>query len=138
MACYGDLLQGKKPAAPTALDFGDYAVWQDAQRKTPEYESHRAYWKQQLQDLEVAPLPDAWQAAATTEESTIQSMVLPRSPTDAIATVGAATPFDIFPRGAGGVWTIAADPPIPSRHHFGVSHEREGPVGNWRTLSAHS
>ena len=87
MACYGDLLQGKEPAAPTALDFGDYAVWLDAQRKTPEYESHRAYWKQQLQDLEVAPLPDAWQAAATTEESTIQSMVLPRSLTDAIATV---------------------------------------------------
>ena len=87
MACYGDVLQGKEPVAPTALDFGDYAVWLDAQRKTPEYESHRVYWKQQLQDLEVAPLPDAWHAAATAKESTIQSMLLPRSLTDAIATV---------------------------------------------------
>ncbi|MGA8290422.1 MAG: condensation domain-containing protein [Acidobacteriaceae bacterium] len=87
MACYGDVLQGKEPVAPTALDFGDYAVWLDAQRKTPEYESHRVYWKQQLQDLEVAPLPDAWHAAATAKESTIQSMMLPRSLTDAIATV---------------------------------------------------
>ena len=88
MACYGDLLQGNEPAARTALDYGDYAVWLDTQRKTPEYESHRAYWKQQLQGLEVAPLPDAWRAAATTTEaSTIHSVLLPRSLTDAIATV---------------------------------------------------
>ncbi|MGB8478111.1 MAG: condensation domain-containing protein [Acidobacteriaceae bacterium] len=88
MGCYGDLLQGKEPAARTALDYGDYAVWLDAQRKTPEYETHRAYWKRQLQGLEVAPLPDAWRAAAaTTEASTIQSVLLPRSLTDAIAIV---------------------------------------------------
>ena len=88
MACYGELLQGKEPAVRTTLDFGDYAVWLDAQRKTPEYESHRAYWKQQLQGLEVAPLPDTWHAAAsTTEASTIQSVLLPRSLTDATATV---------------------------------------------------
>ena len=87
MACYGELLQGKEPSAQTGLDFGDYAVWLDAQRKTPEYESHRAYWKQQLQGLEVAPLPKAWQATAKTETSTIHSMLLPRSLTDAIAAV---------------------------------------------------
>ncbi len=88
MGCYGELLQGKEPAARTALDYGDYAVWLDAQRKSPEYESHRAYWKCQLQGLEVAPLPAAWQAeAATPEASTIQSLLLPRSLTDAIATV---------------------------------------------------
>ncbi len=88
MACYGDLLQGKEPAASTALDYGDYAVWLDAQRKTPEYETHRAYWKHQLQGLDVAPLPDAWRAAAgTTEASTIQSLLLPRALTDAIVTV---------------------------------------------------
>lgn len=88
MACYGELLQGKEPATRTALDYGDYAVWLDAQRKTPEYESHRAYWKRQLQGLEVAPLPDAWQAdAATKKGSTIQSVLLPRSLTDAIASV---------------------------------------------------
>ncbi len=88
MACYGELLQGKDPASSTALDYGDYAVWLDAQRKTPEYESHREYWKGQLQGLEVAPLPDAWRAAAaTTEASTIQSLLLSRSLTDSIATV---------------------------------------------------
>ncbi|HTU50733.1 MAG TPA: condensation domain-containing protein [Acidobacteriaceae bacterium] len=88
MACYGELLQGKEPAASNGLDYGDYAVWLDAQRKTPEYEAHRVYWKQQLQGLEVAPLPNAWHAdAATTEDSTIQSILLPRSLTDAIATL---------------------------------------------------
>lgn len=88
MARYGDLLQGKESAARTALDYGDYAVWLDSQRKTPEYESHRAYWKQQLQGLEVASLPDAWQAdRTTTESSTIQSVLLPRSLTDGVATV---------------------------------------------------
>jgi len=88
MACYGGLLQGKEIAARDGLDYGDYAVWLDAQRKTPEYESHRAYWRRQLEGLDVTPLPDAWRAvAAKTENSTIHSMLLPRSLTDAIATV---------------------------------------------------
>ena len=88
MACYGDLLQGKVPAVRTGLDYGDYAVWLDAQRKTPEYESHRAYWKQQLEGLEVASLPDPWQVdRATTEAAAIESLLLPRPLTDAIATV---------------------------------------------------
>jgi thioesterase domain-containing protein/non-ribosomal peptide synthetase component F/NRPS condensation-like uncharacterized protein len=88
MGCYGELLHGKEPAANTALDYGDYAVWLDAQRKTPEYESHRAYWKRQLQGLEVASLPETWHAErATAEASMIQSMLLPRALTDAVATV---------------------------------------------------
>jgi thioesterase domain-containing protein/non-ribosomal peptide synthetase component F/NRPS condensation-like uncharacterized protein len=88
MACYGELLQGREPAARTALDYGDYAVWLDAQRKTPEYEAHRAYWKQQLQGLEVSPLPDGWRASTkATEGSTIQSVLLPRSLTDPISAV---------------------------------------------------
>lgn len=88
MACYGALLQGNEPPAHTALDYGDYAVWLDAQRKTPEYEAHRAYWKQQLEGLEVSKLPESWRAAETTTgASTIQSVVLPRALTDPIAAV---------------------------------------------------
>jgi thioesterase domain-containing protein/non-ribosomal peptide synthetase component F len=88
MACYGELLLGKEPAARTALDYGDYAVWLDTQRKTPEYEAHRAYWKQQLQGLEVSALPDSWRdSASSAEASTIQSVLLPRSLTDPISAV---------------------------------------------------
>ncbi len=88
MDCYGDLLLGTEPEARTALDYGDYAVWLDAQRKTPEYEAHRNYWKQQLQDLRVPALPGSWRSSATTTEaSAIQSVVLPRSLTDPISAV---------------------------------------------------
>ena len=88
MACYGDLLQAKEPAAPGSLDYGDYAVWLDAQRKTPEYETHRTYWKQQLRGLVVSGLPEQWHAANTdAADATIQSVLLPRSLTDAIATM---------------------------------------------------
>jgi thioesterase domain-containing protein/non-ribosomal peptide synthetase component F len=88
MGCYGELLLGKEPAVRTALDYGDYAVWLDAQRKTPEYDAHRTYWKRQLEGLQVPALPESWHAAATTTEaSTIQSVVLPRSLTDPISVV---------------------------------------------------
>jgi thioesterase domain-containing protein/non-ribosomal peptide synthetase component F len=88
MACYGELLAGTEPAAPTSLDYGDYAVWLDAQRKTPEYEAHRTYWKQQLQGLQLQALPDAWRAtAAMAKVSTIQSVLLPRSLTEMISGV---------------------------------------------------
>ena len=57
MDCYGELSQGREPAARTSLDYGDYAVWLDAQRKTPEYEAHRSYWKQQAAGLSGARSP---------------------------------------------------------------------------------
>lgn len=88
MDCYGELLLGRTPAARTSLDYGDYAVWLDAQRKTPEYEAHRSYWKQQLQGLKVPELPSSWRNSETaTEASTIQSILLPRSLTDPILAV---------------------------------------------------
>ncbi|MES2221039.1 MAG: condensation domain-containing protein, partial [Acidobacteriota bacterium] len=88
MDCYGTLLLGAEPAPRTSLDYGDYAVWLDAQRKTPEYEAHRDYWKQHFRGLKVAKLPEAWRTEGIGEEgAAIQSMVLPRSLTDAIATV---------------------------------------------------
>ncbi len=88
MECYGALLLEEEPTPRTSLDYGDYAVWLDAQRKTSEYEAHRDYWKQHLQGLEVASLPEGWRTEATREEgAAIQSVVLPRSLTDAIATV---------------------------------------------------
>ena len=85
MDCYGELLKGREPAARTSLDYGDYAVWLDAQRKTPEYEAHRNYWKQQLQGLQLPALPVSWRnSEATAEASSIQSILLPRALTDPI------------------------------------------------------
>lgn len=85
MDCYGELLYGREPAARTSLDYGDYAVWLDAQRKTPEYEAHRSYWKQQLQGLHVPRLPASWRSSETTAEtSAIQSILLSRTLTDPI------------------------------------------------------
>lgn len=88
MDCYGELLHGRGPAARTSLDYGDYAVWLDAQRKTPEYEAHRTYWKQQLYGLGIPPLPASWHNSQTTAEaSAIQSILLPRTLTDPIQSI---------------------------------------------------
>ena len=88
MDCYGELLHGSEPAVRDSLDYGDYAVWLDAQRKTPEYEAHRSYWKQRLQGLRVPALPAAWRNSESTgDAAAIQSVLLPRTLTDSILSI---------------------------------------------------
>ncbi len=88
MDCYGELSQGREPAVRASLDYGDYAVWLDAQRKTAEYEAHRSYWKQRIQRLQVSSLPAAWRAAGTPDDvSALQSIVLPRTLTDPLLSI---------------------------------------------------
>ena len=86
MNCYGELLAGREPAARNSLDYGDYAVWLDAQRQTPEYEAHRSYWKQYLSDFKVSGLPDFWRNSGVSEDApVIHSILLSRTLTDSIA-----------------------------------------------------
>lgn len=88
MDCYGELSHGREPATRNSLDYGDYAVWLDAQRKTAEYETHRSYWKQRMQGLRVSDLPDEWHASDTSGGSpALQSIVLPRDLTDSLLAI---------------------------------------------------
>ncbi len=84
---YSDILRGPEPAKDS-LDYGDYAVWLDAQRHTPEYEVYRGHWKRRLRDWTVPPLPTSWRnEIPATAEPEIQSMLLPRRLTDSLAAI---------------------------------------------------
>ena len=88
MDCYGELLEGREPAARDSLDYGDYAVWLDAQRKTAEYEAHRSYWTRRLHGIHVPALPAAWRNSKSRGDSAaIQSVLLPRALTDSIVAI---------------------------------------------------
>lgn len=88
MQCYGELSAGRGPQASNALDFGDYAVWLESERNTPDYEAHRNYWKRQLRVWKKAALPEHWRNPEPSRtDAAIQSVLLPRNLTDRIAAV---------------------------------------------------
>lgn len=88
MHCYGELLAGREPEPRNTLEYADYAVWLAAQRRTPAYEAHRNYWKQQLRGLKVPELPLFWRNLEPgAAPSVIHSTLLPRNLTDRITTV---------------------------------------------------
>ncbi len=88
MDYYGELLSGREPASKNSLDYGDYAVWLDTQRRTPEYEAHRSYWKRRLRGTKVPALPISWRnQEPALAASAIHSTLLPRKLTDRLGAI---------------------------------------------------
>lgn len=88
MQCYGKLAEGRIPDSENSLDFGDYAVWLESARHSPEYEEHRRFWKRELRSWKNAGLPQHWRSSESSEATAaIQSVLLPRQLTDRIATL---------------------------------------------------
>ncbi len=88
MHFYGELLAGREPAPTNSLDYGDYAVWLDQQRRTPEYEVHRSYWKRRLRGFRIPELPLSWRNPdSEPAASVIHSRLLPRALTDRLTAV---------------------------------------------------
>jgi len=85
MECYKSIVFGNAAPTQEMLDFGDYAVWLDAQRRTQEYEEHRTYWRQQLAGLTVASLPVAWRNSDVEAAPAIVSRLLPRQLTSSMS-----------------------------------------------------
>lgn len=83
MEIYGSIHEGGEPAARNSLDYGDYAVWLDQQRHSPEYEAHRSYWKRRLRHIVVPELPPTWQNLRSSPAApSIHSTLLPRALTN--------------------------------------------------------
>lgn len=88
MECYGRLSCGQQPPPRNALDYADYAVWLDAQRRTPEYEEHRNYWGTHLRRSQAQRLPASWRNQESgSGRPEILSTLLPRELTDALASM---------------------------------------------------
>ncbi len=88
MECYGRLSAGQQPVLRNALDYADYAVWLDAQRRTPEYEEHRNYWAKHLRRSQAQSLPASWcNQESGSGSPEILSTLLPRELTDALASM---------------------------------------------------
>jgi thioesterase domain-containing protein/non-ribosomal peptide synthetase component F len=88
MHCYGELRAGREPEPTNTLEYADYAVWLATQRRTPEYEAHRNYWKQQLRGLKAAELPRFWRNPDLgAPPPVIHSTLLPRALTDRLTAI---------------------------------------------------
>ncbi len=88
MDIYGDLLAGRESAPGNSLDYGDYAVWLDEQRRTPEYEAHRSYWKRRLREFRIPELPPSWRNPDSEPTApVIHSRLLSRALTDRLTAV---------------------------------------------------
>ncbi len=77
LAAYSDPVAARHAAIDEPLQFADYAIWLEERRQSAEYHALASYW---LRTLEGAPSIEPGPAAGA---SPIESLVLPRSLTDA-------------------------------------------------------
>lgn len=88
MSRYGASISSGEAASSSTLDVGDYAVWLQQHRETPEYAAHKSYWQKKLDGMQLPELPGAWRAPAEAASiPTIDSMLLPRTLTDKLGSV---------------------------------------------------
>jgi non-ribosomal peptide synthetase component F len=101
-AIYAAFLQGKpSPLPDLAIQFADYADWQQAQLEADDFASQRDYWRRKLAgDLPGLDLPlDRPRLASPTISANIRSRLLPPELARAAKALGAgenASPFMIF------------------------------------------
>jgi non-ribosomal peptide synthetase component F/thioesterase domain-containing protein len=70
------------------IQYGDFAVWQREQSQGAVVQNELAYWKQQLKDLPLLEFPtDRPRPSFPTYNSTITSMLLPVTLTDAVRNI---------------------------------------------------
>lgn len=76
---YTAYFRGLEPRmAPPAIQYGDYAIWQQDRLQDPRVQDELAYWKDQLAQLPVVELPtDHPRSANPTYNSEIVSKLLP-------------------------------------------------------------
>lgn len=87
MRTYGELLSGQNIDVEGSLDYGDYAVWLDAFRRTPAYQSQRDYWKRRLHAAKPAPLPASWRNSDPSACAVLHSRLLPSHLTDRLGEI---------------------------------------------------
>lgn len=97
---YTAYCRGLEPRmAPLAIQYGDYAIWQQNRLQDPQVQDELVYWKDQLARLPVAQLPtDHPRSANPTYNSEIVSELLPVELTNSleeIASQEGATYFQI-------------------------------------------
>lgn len=73
------------PADPQSLDYGDYAVWLEQQRSSAAYARDGAFWKRRLSRWPAAGLPITWACPEPGAQPAIESCLLSRALTDALA-----------------------------------------------------
>ncbi len=82
LAAYADATGS---SATQSLDYSDYSVWLEEQRQSASYARDGTFWKRRLSHWSTARLPITWASAEAEKQPSIQSSVLSRSLTDALA-----------------------------------------------------
>lgn len=138
MRAYEERLAGRTVTSENSLDYGDYAVWLDAERRTPKYEVHRQYWSRQLRSIRSMPLPASWRnREPLPAHSVLQSRLLPRRLTERLGEVAqrhgatffhaALTAFALQLRGEQESPEVTLGTPVSGRDQA----ELEGVVGTF-------
>ena len=91
-------LSGAGPLPELALQYGDYAEWQQAWLQSDALEVATSYWMRQLADLPYVTVPPDTAAGESRGAGAIASILLPRSVTDGMAAAAVqagCTPFAV-------------------------------------------
>ncbi len=127
-------LSGAPPQPDLPLQYGDYAEWQQAWLRSEALATARSYWTAHLADLPYVTVPPD-RPAEERGEGAINSVLLPRDLTDAMAKMAAlhgCTPFAVALAALGRMLqarTGAADIPIGTQIAGRTEVELEGMIG---------